>query len=75
MRGLLELRGLFEGGSYMRKYGTYTHQGHLWFSKIGVGVLKMFFLRGFRPQSELLVLMDSFGHDPIPNVHQISHMS
>ena len=23
MRGLLELRGLFEGGSFMRKYGTY----------------------------------------------------
>ena len=30
MRGLLELRGLFEGGSYMRKYGIqYAVAGHL----------------------------------------------
>ena len=26
MQGLLELRGLFKGGSYMRKYGSSTHQ-------------------------------------------------
>ena len=28
MQGLLELQGLFEGGSYMRKYGKYSFIVH-----------------------------------------------
>ena len=30
MRGLLELRGLFEGGSYMRKNGWYSTNKCIW---------------------------------------------
>ena len=58
MRGLLELRGLFEGGSFMRKYGkpsTYTIamcQGKFWTLNVlrktlildGYHVAMMFFL-------------------------------